>query len=314
MRSRLLARLKLALRRLPGPWGPKYDLLRNEAIRAELQPHPLSFLDYHAPFLYLLGLGLGMGYLFNVVGGWTAFEDFLGYAPGIVTVRMLVWAVALVAFGVATSVLTIRWGILFIYGFIIAFAIFLTLQSPEAGANPFFLSLYSIIMSLIGMALVDMYRRTHTYAITDLRVILRAGILTTRERTVRFENVTDLETRQGILGKIFGYGSIIPITASGIGTGADEAFAGGGVGATTESGRVGAGVLAGGSRKVTVARARSSSELRGVYPYRKVKTLIHQLLQEHSMVYYAKEQRDLLRDMRDMMAAREEPDYYFAQP
>ncbi|MEE9600425.1 MAG: hypothetical protein V3W22_01805, partial [Thermoplasmata archaeon] len=65
------------MRRLPGPWRPKYDLLRNEEIRAELKPHPLSFLDHHTPFIYLFGLGMGLAVLFNAVTGWVAFEDFL---------------------------------------------------------------------------------------------------------------------------------------------------------------------------------------------------------------------------------------------
>jgi membrane protein YdbS with pleckstrin-like domain len=308
----LVFRLRAALRRVPGPWRPRYDLLRNEEIRAELKPHPLSFLDHHSPFIFLFILGLGLGYLFNVVTGWISFEKFLGYEAGIVAVRTIIWALALIAFGVAVSVALIRWTILFTFILIIAGALFFTFQAPEAAVNPFFLPVYSIGMAVIGMAFVDLYRRTHTYIITDLRLILKAGVLTRSERTVRFENITDLETKQGIIGRIFGFGSIVPVTASGIGTGAEEAFAGGGVGATTQEGKVGGGVFAGGSREVTVARARSYAELHGVYPFRKVKILIHQLLQQHSLVYYAKEQRDLLKDMRDMMATREEPDYYYA--
>jgi membrane protein YdbS with pleckstrin-like domain len=312
VRSRLLYRLKGIFSRLPGPWGRGYDLLRNEEVRAELKPHPLSFLDHHSPFIFLFFLGLGLGYLFNAVTGWVSFEDFLGYQAGIVAVRMVIWALALVAFSVAVSVLLIRWSVFFSFILIIAGALFITLQAPEAAANPFFLPVYSILTAVAGMTFVDLYRRTHTYVITDLRLILKGGVLTKSERTVRFENITDLETSQGIIGRIFGFGNIVPVTASGIGTGADEAFAGGGVGATTQEGRAGAGVFAGGSREVKVARARSYAELHGVYPFRKVKVLIHQLLQQHSLVYYAKEQRDLLRDMRDMMASREEPDYYYA--
>ncbi len=312
MRSRIVERLRSALRLIPGPWGPKYDLLRNEEIRTELQPHPLSFLDFHTPFIYLFALGLGVGYLFNAVTGWVSFEEFLGYDAGIVAIRMMIWALALVAFGIFVSVMMVRWGVLFTFLFIISGAILLTVQVPEAGTNPFFLPLYSVIVALIGMALIDFYRRTHTYVITDLRLILKAGILTKSERTVRFENVTDLETRQGIIGRIFGFGTIVPVTASGIGTGAEEAFAGGGAGVTAQEGRIGAGVFAGGGREVTVARARTYGELRGVYPFRQVRVLVQQLLQEHSIIYYAKEQRDLLKDMRDMMATREEPDYYYA--
>ncbi|MFQ6012269.1 MAG: PH domain-containing protein [Thermoplasmata archaeon] len=308
MRSRVARRLRNALRRIPGPWRPKYDLLRNEEIRAELQPHPLSFLSFHAPFLYLFALGLGMGYLFNAVSGWVSFEDFLGYIPGIVAVRFVIWTVALLVFGIAVSVLTIRWSVFGTYVVLIALALYITLQTPEVGANPFFLPLFSVVLALGGLAMIDLYRRTHTYVITDLRLILRAGILTKSERSILFENVTDLETKQGILARIFRYGHIIPVTASGLGTGAEEAFAGGGVGAQNAQGNVGGGLFAGGARGVRVARATSYAKLHGVFPFRQVKMLLHHLLQEHSTIYYAKEQRDILRDMRELMAAREEMD------
>lgn len=309
MPSRIASAFKRALRRVPGPWQPKYDLLRNEEIRAELSPHPLSFLNYHSPFLYLFALGLGFGYLFNAVGGWVSFEGFLGYAAGIVAVRLVVWGVALLLFGVAVSVLLIRWSILVVYILIAAGAVYLTILAPEAGMNPFFLPVYSVGTAVLGMAAVDAYRRTHDYVVTDLRLILRGGLLTKSERSITFEDITDLETKQGILGRIFGYGTIVPLTASGLGTGADESFAGGGAGAGNEEGTVGAALFAGGGREVRVARARTYDQFHGVYPFRKVKLLIQQLLQEHSMVYYAKEQRDILRDMRELMLAREESDY-----
>ncbi len=308
MRSRFARRLRTALRRIPGPWKPKYDLLRNEEIRAELQPHPLSFLSFHSPFLFLIALGLGIGYLFNAVSGWVSFEDFLGYMPGIVAVRFIIWTVGLLVFGIAVSVLTIRWSVFATFVAIIALALYITLQGPEVGANPFFLPLYSVVMALVGMAVVDLYRRTHTYVVTDLRLILRAGILTKSERSILFENVTDLETKQGILGRIFRYGHVIPVTASGLGTGAEEAFAGGGAGAQNTQGNVGGGLFAGGTRGVRVARASSYAKLHGVFPFRQVKMLLHHLLQEHSTIYYAKEQRDILRDMRELMVAREEMD------
>ncbi len=312
MRSRLVDRLKSAFGRVPGPWKAKSFLLRGETLRAELTPHPLSFLDYHTPFIYLLAVGLGFAYLFNAVTGWVSFEDFLGYQAGVTAIRLLVWSLALMVFAIGASVILIRWTYLATFTAFIAGALWISIQAPETGGNPFFLPVYSTIMALIGMALVDVYRRSHTYIVTDLRLILKAGILRKRERTVRYENITDLSTSQGVLGRIFGYGSITPITASGIGTGADEAFAGGGVGATTPEGEVGAGLFAGGSKKVRVARARSHSELHGIHPFRTVRMLIAQLLQESSMVHYAKEQRDLLAEMRDIMVSREDPDYYYA--
>ena len=308
MPSPFAMRLRNALRRIPGPWKPKYDLLRNEEIRAELQPHPLSFLSFHSPFLFLIALGLGIGFLFNAVSGWVSFEGFLGYMPGIVAVRFVIWAVALSVFGIGVSVLTIRWSVFGTFVAIIALALYITLQAPEVGANPFFLPLYSVVIALVGMALVDLFRRTHTYVVTDLRLILRAGILTKSERSILFENVTDLETKQGVLGRIFRYGHIIPVTASGLGTGAEEAFAGGGAGAQNAQGKVAGALFAGGTRGVRVARASSYAKLHGVTPFRQVKMLLQHLLQEHSTIYYAKEQRDILRDMRELMAARDQVD------
>ncbi len=308
MPSQFAMKLRNALRRIPGPWKPKYDLLRNEEIRAELQPHPLSFLSFHSPFLFLIALGLGIGFLFNAVSGWGSFETFLGYEPGIVAVRFVIWTVALSVFGIGVSVLTIRWSVFGTFVAIIALALYITLQAPVLGANPFFLPLYSVVMALVGMALVDLYRRTHTYVITDLRLILRAGILTKSERSILFENVTDLETKQGILGRIFRYGHIIPVTASGLGTGAEEAFAGGGAGAQNARGNVAGALFAGGTRGVSVARASSYAKLHGVTPFRQVKMLLQHLLQEHSTIYYAKEQRDILRDMRELMVARDPVD------
>lgn len=297
---------------MPGPWKPKSFLLRGEDLRAELTPHPLSFLHYHTPFIFLLAVGLSFAYLFNAVTGWVSFEDFLGYQTGVTAIRLLVWSLALMVFAIGASIILIRWTFLATFVFFVAGALFITIQSPDAGGNPFFLPVYSTIMAAIGMGLVDLYRRSHTYIVTDLRLILKAGIFRRRERAVRYENVTDLDTSQGVLGRIFGFGNITPLTASGIGTGAEEAFAGGGVGVASPEGQVGGGLFAGGSRKVRVARARSYSELHGVYPFRTVRMLVSQLLQESSMVHYAKEQRDLLAEMRDIMVSGEDPDYYYA--
>jgi uncharacterized membrane protein YdbT with pleckstrin-like domain len=52
--------------------------------------------------------------------------------------------------------------------------------------------------------------------LTTKRLIFRKGLLSRTERSVRLENVLDVEVRRSLLGRIFGYGAIdIETAASG---------------------------------------------------------------------------------------------------
>ena len=62
-----------------------------------------------------------------------------------------------------------------------------------------------------------------------MRIIFKGGFITKRERTLRYDKITDLHSEQGILGQLFGFGTITPVSASGFGLGSDQTFAAGGV-------------------------------------------------------------------------------------
>jgi len=124
-----------------------------------------------------------------------------------------------------------------------------------------------------------------------------------RERTLRYEKITDIEASQGIIGKIFGFGNIIPITPSGFGMGQDEAFAGGGVEAKKKIGLFG---FAGGSRGVNTPRTRSYYELHGVHPYKRVKALLESMIQSNSLAPYQREQLEIQKEILDTLRRKEE--------
>ena len=109
-----------------------------------------------------------------------------------------------------------------------------------------------------------------------------------------------------MLGQIFGFGTIIPISQSGFGLGADQSFAAGGVELGTKKTRVLG--LFGGGREVQTPRSRSYYELHGVHPYKEVKQLVEELVQGHvitpyqqEQVAYQKQQVDLQKQMKDLL-------------
>jgi hypothetical protein len=113
-----------------------------------------------------------------------------------------------------------------------------------------------------------------------------------------------VDGEQGILGQIFGFGTIIPITQSGFGLGADQSFAGGGL--ETGVKKVNLFGFAGGSKEVQTPRARSYYELHGAYPYKEVRKLIEGLVQGHVITPYQKEQVELQKEQVELQREMKE--------
>ena len=137
------------------------------------------------------------------------------------------------------------------------------------------------------------------------------GILTKEERTLRYDKITDISAKQGIVGQIFGFGTIIPISQSGFGLGADKSFAGGGVQLGVKKTKV-LGFF-GGGRELQTPRSRSYYELHGVHPYKDVKKLVENMVQDsvvtpyqQEQVSFQKEQVDIQKQMRDLLKMQSE--------
>jgi hypothetical protein len=169
-----------------------------------------------------------------------------------------------------------------------------------------FILVYSIAVSIIGFLIVELYRRSHKYIITNLRIIFKGGVLTKRERTIRYDKIADIDAQQGILGQIFGFGTIIPISESGLGLGSDKSLAAAGVEVGGKRGKFFG--LVGGGKEVQTPIARSYSELHGVYPYKDVKLLVENLVQSHvptqyhqEQIEFQKQQVDIQKQMRDLL-------------
>ena len=209
--------------------------------------------------------------------------------------------------GVIASLIAIRWTIFFLYlaVFVSAIAIMIWQNWLNKDTAPVFIPFYSVAISIIGFLMVEIYRRSHQYIITNLRIILLSGFLTKTELSIRYDKIT-VFGKQSILGQIFNFGTIIPITQSGLGLGSDQTLAAGGLMLGGKKAKLLG--IAGGGKEVQTPRSRSSYELHGVHPYRDIKNLIEKLVQENvptayhqEQAVFQKQQVDLQKQMRDLL-------------
>jgi len=274
------------------------ELLNEEKVEKRLSPHPLSFMGLQSLCIFLIGWGLIFGWLVN-------FSDFRGLFINQL-LGLAVWGLVLLVVGVIASILKVLWRIFFLYLSVVLVALLLVWWFNALDAMEVFLPVYTVVVSIIGFLLVEWFRRSHKYIISNKRIVFKGGIVTKEQRTLRYDKITDINTKQSILGQIFSFGTIIPISQSGFGLGSDQSFAGGGVSGGGNK-KVGLFGFFGGGREVQTPRTRSYYELHGIYPFKEIKKLVEQLVQgseisqyQQRQVQYQQEQRDFQEEQRDL--------------
>jgi hypothetical protein len=280
------------------------DILKNETLEKLLSPHPLSFMRYQSLSIFLIIWGVISAWILNIFRQpEVLIDNFWG--------SIFIWGIPLLIVGIIASLITIRWSVfgLFLLVFISGVGIIFWLNLQE-NVNIFTPS-YTISISIIGFLIVECYRRSHKYIISNLRITFKGGIFTKEERTLRYDKISDINSKQGILGQIFGFGTIIPISQSGFGLGSDKSLAAGGVSLGGKKARL-FGIF-GGGKEVQTPRARSYYELHGVYPYKEIKKLIEEKVQgsvitqyQQEQVAFQKEQVDIQKQMRDLLKIQSE--------
>jgi len=280
------------------------ELLRNEQYEKVLSPHPFSFMQFQSLCLFLIIWGVVVGWLVN----FSDYKDLFSPSPWL---PVLAWGLVMLLFGVIASLILIRWRIFFMYLGIFLGGVGLMLWQNWLGSAGIFIPFYMIAISILGFLLVEWYRRSHKYIISNQRIIFKGGIFTKQERTLRYDKISDISAKQGIIGQIFDFGTIIPISQSGFGLGSDKSFAAGGVQIGEKKAKL-LGVF-GGGKEVQTPMSRTYYELHGVYPYKEVKKLVEEMVQgsvitpyQQEQVAFQKEQVDLQKQMRDLLKMQSE--------
>ena len=274
------------------------ELLENEQIEKILSPHPLSFMGLQSLCIFLILWGILLGWLVN----FSEFKDYF-LNPWL---TLSVWGIILMVVGVIASLLTIRWRIFFFYLGIFIGGIVILFWLGNSNEVSIFIPFYSVSVSILGFLIVELYRRSHKYIISNQRIVFKGGVITKQERTLRYDKISDINSKQGILGQIFGFGTIIPISVSSFGLGSDNTFAAGGVQMGEK--KVKFLGLFGGGKELQTPRTRSYYELHGVFPYKDIKKIVENQVQgsvitqyQQEQVSFQKEQVDIQKQMRDLL-------------
>ena len=285
-------------------------LLRGEEMKMQLKPHIFSFFHLYLIFFLLLI----WAYVIHDFFKSDKFEEFPGYSiiKGIpfvneVLAGVIIWSLALFAVGFAVrflfmdaggqSIFRLYSGVAIIGIIVLSYHQWKMEDTIDFGR--WFIPGITAAVGLLGMLSVDAYRRSFTYYLTDNRIVLQSNFLMNRsERQVRYNHIEDIKMEQGVVGTVLGYGTVLPLTGSGLGTGSDESMVM--VGSGTEVKGLGSIGFAGGSR-TSSKRIRHNPKdcLYGVPNPSKVRDLITENIQSDTGVEHLKNITELLSKQKE---------------
>ncbi len=234
-------------------------LARGEELLLDTRPHPIAFAGLYMLYTYILVVGLF--FLFRPFRLQLNLPSFIW---GLNTDLILLWLMLVIPM-VTASIIKISWRWSFL-------AIGLAAASTALYFYGYPLWIPELLVGLLGDLAVDFYRRGHHYYITSKRIVMEKRFLTVKVRELPISKINDVVLEIPFLGRIFGFGNVIPLTASGLGVGEDLALAG----SSVKVSRFEVGVA--GGRSVNVPRARTFLALYGVPDPENVSSLISSLL------------------------------------
>jgi uncharacterized membrane protein YdbT with pleckstrin-like domain len=82
----------------------------------------------------------------------------------------------------------------------------------------------TVIITGISFIIAQIYRNANTYLLTHDRIIIRRSLLSSIRREIPYSKISDVTIEQTLLGRIFGYGDVIPISISGFGITGQERY------------------------------------------------------------------------------------------
>ena len=286
-------------------------LLSGEEMKLQLKPHFFSF--FHLYFIFFLLLV--WAYVIYDFFESNKFEEFPGYdfIKGLpfeneVLAGVIIWSLALFVVGFIVryffmdaggqSIFLLYSGVAILGILVLSYYQWKNLgDTIEFGR--WFIPGVTVAVGVIGLVSVDFYRRSFTYYLTDNRIVLQSSFLMNKEeRQVRYNHIEDIKMEQGIVGTILGYGTVLPLTGSGLGTGSDESMVIAGSGAEVKGlGSIG---LAGGARASSRRTRHNPNDcLYGVPNPSKVRDLITENIQADTGAEHLKDIKKLLSQQED---------------
>ncbi len=133
------------------------------------------------------------------------------------------WIVMMFILGLLSTYLTRRhrhWLTFAVFLVLIVLSSFALRSVPLFRSNSvLFLTSVTGAAGILAVLTAEFYRRSYRYYITNLRIAMIRKFLTYNELYMRYENIVDVDVHVSVLGRIFSFGNVLPITAAGVGVG-----------------------------------------------------------------------------------------------
>ncbi len=244
---------------------------KDEELKLVLHPHPLAFWKYDAlAGVYLVSAGL-LVLIFQFLSTNVPISFAIPY------LQLGVWWVFLIVPSIIAGLLWVTKQPLIYSGLVAVVGTVLGLWTSSVSTLPVLLAASSVL----GIVLIEFYRRGHRYFVTNHRLVLsKRAFASSTIRETYYDRISDLVISQGFLGRILDFGTIIPVSQAGLGTGQDIAGAGVGLAGTKKPVTAGVGIF--GAKGTTMPRAATYYSLYGVPKVKEVHTLISDLVESYS--------------------------------
>jgi len=141
-----------------------------------------------------------------------------------------------------------------------------------------------VLLGLLFLIATYFYSGAFTYYLTNKRIVIYRKFITISTRQIQYDDISDVVVDVGIIGRIVGFGNVIPVTKSGLGLGSTGGFFGAGGG----GGRVGPVVIGGPVSTIARAVASPSTCIYGVRDPFSVKDIIFKYQEEYAEAPYLK--------------------------
>ena len=254
-------------------------LLEGEEILYKVKPHFLSMYKLYLTWFYFLAVGIVFIIKRDEIINSPASIPVIGLLGDYLGDKLYIflWAAAIVIPAVIIAIFRVGFKWIFWFALVTVAGIYLHYKFPrERGIENGVL----LLVALVGILGTEAYRHTLRYIVTNFCIVTRSSGLLRQERTLLFSKINDLMLIQPLLGRIFRFGTIVPVTASGIATGGDAASGGVIVGGKVAKG--GIAFTASGSKSVTVPREVAAYALFGIGKPEKVYNTIIAFMQSTS--------------------------------
>ena len=313
-------------------WGPpklrELRLFEDEKVSLVLTPHPLAFYGMHLLWVYVIILSAIFFVVSDVLVDYMGMDDagfalgFFGKSDSPLVARapvISVFASVLDSVLSGTLSFSVRYGIVFIW-FSLLFAPSIGLSVMRVtwkwmayilllgvvsigvplllGLNERFVYVIASLFGLLGIIAVDLYRRGHHYIVTNYRLITDVRFIYNIRDDISYDKINNLVMNQSLIGRLFDFGTIMPLTASGLGMGSDFAAVSVGAGKQLSSGVLVGGALTGG-RSVNFPRDMAQYSLMGVRHPRQVADMVSEYVHLDNEAIYLK---NISADMKDLVS------------